>query len=71
MQTYLFFRKDDIVGTKIMEIDKKEALCILRENRSSNCQLGMLTGKDLDVIAKVYAEYAPFYLVESVSELNL
>ncbi|WP_038291012.1 hypothetical protein [Acetivibrio straminisolvens] len=69
MKTYIFSRKTGTGGTKIMEIDKKEAIQIMKENRNKDYQLGILTGSNFDVVIKVYSEYAPFHKVNTVQEL--
>jgi len=69
MKTYIFARKAGTNPTKIMEIDKKEAVRIIRENRNSEYQLGMLTGGSFDTVIKVYGEYAPFHKVKTIHEL--
>ena len=52
-----------------MEIDKKQAVMVMKENRNSNYQIGMLTGSSFDTIIKVYGEYAPFHKVKTIDEL--
>ncbi len=69
MKTYIFARKVGANATKIMEIDKKEALRVMRENRNSEYQLGILTGGSFDTVIKVYGEYAPFHKVSTIREL--
>ncbi|TYQ15252.1 UNVERIFIED_CONTAM: hypothetical protein Cloal_1680 [Acetivibrio alkalicellulosi] len=69
MKTYIFARKIGTSATKIMEIDKKEAVRVMKENRNSDYQLGMLTGGSFDTVIKVYGEYAPFHRVKTIQEL--
>lgn len=66
MKTFLYKREENC--TKILEIDKKEAIQFIKENRNNNYQLGMFIGEDFDTVIRVYGEYSPFYKVKSVEE---
>lgn len=69
MKTYLYVRKIGTDTTRIMEIDKKQAVMVMKENRNSNYQIGMLTGCSFDTVIKVFGEYAPFHKVKTIDEL--
>lgn len=71
-KTYLFVRKTGILGTKIVETTRKEAVKYIRENNKINdeeIQIGILGGKDYETVKSVYGEYAPFKKLNSISEL--
>lgn len=68
-KTYIFARESGIEGTKIMESNIKDAICILRENKDVNFQVGILSGANYSSLIKVYGEYAPFKKVETEEEL--
>lgn len=68
-KTYLFARKVGIEETRILEVDMKSAVGIMRQNRNPGYQLGILTGPDYSMISRVYGEYSPFKRVSSVDEL--
>lgn len=68
--SYLYIRKVGIKGTKVLETTRKNALAIIKANRKSDYQIGILGGRNLDVIKRVYGEFAPFIEVETEKELT-
>lgn len=67
-KVFLFVRKTGVAGTNIIEIDRKEAMKFVRENRKSNFQVGILMGNSYDDILDVYGEYAPLRKVNNLKE---
>ena len=65
----LYARKRGRGETLVVEIEGKEALKVMRENRGCDFQLGMLGSTDLNTAVKVYGEFAPYKKVQSVQEL--
>ena len=68
-QTYVFARKVGIQGTALLEMNRKDAVHLMRHHRKSGFQLGVLGGANLQSIQKVYGEYAPFKKVDTVDQL--
>lgn len=68
-KTYLYARRVGMGGTAILEIDRREAISVMKENRKCGFQLGILGGPNVDVVKRVYGEFAPFKKVESIQEL--
>lgn len=68
-KSYLYIRETGINGTKILETTRKHAVSIIKENRRTGYQLGILGGRNLGTIKSVYGEFAPFIKVESEEEL--
>ena len=57
---YLYVRKTGCIGTLVTEMTRKEAIDIMREFRKSKYQVGILSGKNIKSLEKVYGEFAPF-----------
>ena len=55
--------------TRVIELDSKEAIKIMKLNRKCDFQLGMIGSTNLQSVARVYGEFAPFKKVASVEEL--
>ena len=68
-QTYVFARKVDIQGTALLEMNRKDAVRLMRQHRKTGAQLGILGGANLQSIQKVYGEYAPYKKVNTVDQL--
>lgn len=69
MQMLLYARKCGRGETRIIELDSREAIKIMKENRKCGFQLGMIGSTNLHSVARVYGEFAPFKKVSSVDEL--
>ena len=63
-KTYIFSRKTGVIGTRIMELDMKEAICVLQQNKNTDLEIGILSGANYSSLVKVYGEYAPFKKVK-------
>ena len=72
-KVFLFVRKIGVDGTSIIEVDIKEAMKFIKENRKNKdkFQIGILAGNSYDNILDVYGEYAPVKKIDSLEELNL
>lgn len=68
-KTYIFARKNGIIGTRIMELDMKEAINELKKNIDTDFEIGILSGGNYSSLVKVYNEYAPFKKVLNKDEL--
>lgn len=68
-RSYLYARRVGIAGTAILETTRKEAIQIIRRNRRTGYQLGILCGPNYDSLRKVYGEYAPYRKVATADEL--
>ena len=55
--------------TRVIELESKEAIKIMKQNRKCDFQLGMIGSTNLQSVARVYGEFAPFKKVASVEEL--
>ena len=69
MTMLLYARKRGRGETRVIEIDSKEAIKIMKQNRKCDFQLGMIGSTNLQSVARVYGEFAPFKKVHSVDEL--
>ena len=69
MQVLLYTRKRGRGETRVIELDSREAIKILKQNRKCGFQLGMIGSTNLNSVARVYGEFAPFKKVSSVDEL--
>lgn len=67
--TFIFARKMGKLGTAILPLPRKEAVQLMREYMDEDFQLGVLGGKDLQTVMKVYGEYAPYHKVDTVEQL--
>lgn len=68
-RAYLYARRTGTSGTAVYETTRKNAVSIIRRNRKAGYQLGILGGSNLEVVRRVYGEFAPFKRVESEEEL--
>lgn len=68
-QTYVFARKVGTKGTALLEMNRKDAIRLMRHHRKAGFQLGILGGANIQSIQKVYGEYAPFKKVDTVDQL--
>lgn len=68
-KTYIFARKNGIVGTRIMELEMKEAISEMKKNSDTDFEIGILSGGSYSSLVKVYNEYAPFKKVQNKKEL--
>ena len=69
MTMLLYARKRVLGETRVIELDSKEAIKIMKQNRKCDFQLGMIGSTNLQSVARVYGEFAPFKKVASVEEL--
>jgi tRNA A37 threonylcarbamoyladenosine dehydratase len=69
MTMLLYARKRGCGETRVIELDSKEAIKIMKQNRKCDFQLGMIGSTNLQSVARVYEEFAPFKRVASVEEL--
>lgn len=69
MPVLLYARKRGHRETRVIELDSREAINIIRQNRKCGFQLGMIGSTNLNSVARVYGEFAPFRRVSSVDEL--
>ncbi|MCB2362140.1 hypothetical protein [Clostridium estertheticum] len=69
MTMLLYARKRGRGETRIIELDSKEAIKVMKENRKCDFQLGMIGSVKLESVARVYGEFAPFKKVNSIEEL--
>lgn len=68
-KTYLYARRVGVGGTAILKMNRSEAISIIRKNRKCGFQLGILGGPSMEVVKRVYGEFAPFKKVEDVDQL--
>jgi hypothetical protein len=68
-KAYLYARRVGVGGTAVLETTRKEAIEIIRKNRRTGYQLGILCGPNYDSLRKVYGEFAPYRKVATVDEL--
>ena len=69
MPVLLYARKREYRETRVIELDSKETIKIIKQNRKCSFQLGMIGSTNLNSVARVYGEFAPFKKVSSVDEL--
>lgn len=74
---YLYIRKPCSMGTLVLNIDREEALEIIETFTGSKYQIGMFVAKNIEVLRRIYAEFAPFkeaeskeYIIEILKEKN-
>ena len=69
MTMLLYARKRGRGETRVIEIDGKEAIKVMKAHRKCDFQLGMIGSVKLESVARVYGEFAPFKKVNTVDEL--
>ena len=65
MTMLLYARKRGPGETRVIELESKEAIKIMKKNRKCDFQLGMIGSTNLQSVAR----FAPFKKVASVEEL--
>lgn len=63
--TFLYVRESSHRGTIVSQMDRREAVGVMRKYRKSKYQIGILSAKNMDSLRRVYGEFAPFEEVES------
>lgn len=65
-KAFLYARKTGRAGTYVVELPMDEAVKVIRNNRGSGIQIGILGGSDFSTVKRVYGEFAPYYQVKDV-----
>lgn len=63
--TFLYVRESSYRGTIVSQMDRREAVGVMRKYRKSKYQIGILSAKNIDSLRRVYGEFTPFEEVES------
>ena len=58
--TFLYIREPGHRGTIVSQMDRREAVEVMRKYRKSKYQIGILSAKDIESLRRVYGEFAPF-----------
>ena len=57
---FLYIREPGHRGTIVSQMDRREAVGVIRKYRKSKYQIGILSAKDIESLRRVYGEFAPF-----------
>ena len=57
---FLYIREPGHRGTIVSQMDRREAVKVMRKYRKSKYQIGILSAKDIESLRRVYGEFAPF-----------
>ena len=57
---FLYIRESGHRGTIVSQMDRREAVEVMRKYRKSKYQIGILSAKDIESLRRVYGEFAPF-----------
>ena len=57
---FLCIREPGHRGTIVSQMDRREAVEVMRKYRKSKYQIGILSAKDIESLRRVYGEFAPF-----------
>ena len=57
---FLYVRESSHRGTIVSQMDRREAVEVMRKYRKSKYQIGILSAKDIESLRRVYGEFAPF-----------
>ena len=57
---FLYIREFGHRGTIVSQMDRREAVEVMRKYRKSKYQIGILSAKDIESLRRVYGEFAPF-----------
>ena len=57
---FLYIRESSHRGTIVSQMDRREAVGVMRKYRKSKYQIGILSAKDIESLRRVYGEFAPF-----------
>lgn len=62
---FLYVRESSHRGTIVSQMDRREAVGVMRKYRKSKYQIGILSAKSIDSLRRVYGEFAPFEEIKS------
>ena len=57
---FLYIREPGHRGTIVSQMDRREAVEVMRKYRKSKYQIGILSAKDIESLRRVYGEFDPF-----------
>ena len=57
---FLYVREPGHRGTIVSQMDRREAVEVMRKYRKSKYQIGILSAKSIESLRLVYGEFAPF-----------
>ena len=57
---FLYIREPGHRGTIVSQMDRQEAVGVMRKYRKSKYQIGILSAKSIESLRLVYGEFAPF-----------
>ena len=57
---FLYIREPGHRGTIVSQMDRQEAVEVMRKYRKSKYQIGILSAKNIESLRCVYGEFAPF-----------
>lgn len=69
MTMLLYARKRGLGETRVLELESKEAIKVMKQYRKCDFQLGMIGSTNLQSVARVYGEFAPFKKIASIEDL--
>ena len=58
--TFLYVRETGHRGTTVFQMDRQEAVEMMRKYRKSKYQIGILSAKNIESLRRIYGEFAPF-----------
>jgi hypothetical protein len=70
MKSYLYARKVGVIGTYLIEMSKKNAMKIIKEEKEINDYLGIICSNNFKDLKLTYGEYVPFKKLETIEELK-
>jgi hypothetical protein len=68
-KSYVYARKTGRTGTYVVELPWREAVQVVKAHPSKEIQIGIIGGKDLKSVKRVYGEFAPYYQVDDVATM--
>ena len=57
---FLYVREPSHRGTIVSQMDRREAVEVMRKHRKTKYQIGILSAKNIESLRRVYGEFAPF-----------
>lgn len=67
--TFLYIRESSDRETIVSQMDRREAVGVMRKYRKSKYQIGILSAKNIDSLRRVYGEFSPFKEIQSEKDV--
>ena len=68
-KVFLYLRKFDHIGTIVYKTDKNNAVELMKKYEDGPYELGIILGRDINMLNETYREFAPYTEITSEQEI--